>query len=219
MRSEAGQPIVQARRKSLPALKPRKDKRGRPSTPFLRERILHSASELFGELAFELVVIDEVAARAKVGKGSVYRQFGSKEELYAAVVVSGFRQLQAEIRDALAGATSMRDQIAIIVRHTLAYFWHRQQFFVLLHDPKALPRRMEQEYRAQRFELAHLASAVLGEGIASGAIRSGLDTRVAAESLLGMLRGINRYCRDYATPEDAAEIVVSIFLNGCVAAS
>ncbi|HEY6420596.1 MAG TPA: TetR/AcrR family transcriptional regulator [Candidatus Binataceae bacterium] len=195
----------------------RKEKRGRPTTPFLRERILHSASELFGERDFDLVVIDEVAARAKVGKGSVYRQFGSKEELYAAVVISGFMQLQAEIREALAGNTSMRDQIATIVRHTLAYFWDRQQFFVLLRDPKALPRRLEQEYRTQRAELARLASGVLAEGIASGAIRSGLDTRVAAESLLGMLRGINRYCREYSNPDGAAQTVVSIFLNGCIA--
>jgi AcrR family transcriptional regulator len=100
----------------------RKNGRGRPATPFLRERILHSAAELFADREFELVLIDEVAAHAGVGKGSVYRQFRSKEELYAAVVIDGFTELQREIRAALAGYTAMSEQLATIVRHTVKFF-------------------------------------------------------------------------------------------------
>jgi AcrR family transcriptional regulator len=193
----------------------RKDGRGRPSTPFLRERILQSAAELFAEREFDLVLIDEVAAHAGVGKGSVYRQFRSKEELYAAAVINGFTELQREIRTALAGCTSMREQIATIVRHALKFFWTRRQFFALLRDPKALPPSQERQYQAQRNDLSRLISGVLDDGIKRGAIRSGLDTRIAAESLLGMMRGINRYGRDYTTPDRAVDFVTSIFLAGC----
>ncbi len=193
----------------------RKDGRGRPSTPFLRERILHSAAELFADREFDLVLIDEVAAHAGVGKGSVYRQFKSKEELYAAVVIDGFTELQLEIRAALAGCTSMSDQLATIVRHTVRFFWSRRQFFALLHDPKALPLSQERQYRSQRNELSRLISTVLDDGVKRGAMRPGIDTRIAAESLLGMIRGINRYGREYTTPERAVDIVTSIFLAGC----
>ena len=192
----------------------RKESRGRPSTPFLRERILLSAAELFAEREFELVLIDEVAAHAGVGKGSVYRQFRSKEELYAAAVINGFTELQREIRTALAGCTSMRDQVATIVRHSIKFFWTRRQFFALLRDPKALPPSQERQYRAQRNDLSRLVSGVLDEGIKRGAIRSGIDTRIAAEALLGMMRGINRYGREYTTPDRAIDIVTSIFLDG-----
>ena len=193
----------------------RKDRRGRPSTPFLRERILRSAAELFADREFELVLIDEVAAHAGVGKGSVYRQFRSKEELYAAVVIDGFTELQREIRVALAGCTSMSEQLATIVRQTVKFFWSRRQFFALLRDPKALPVSQERQYRSQRDELSRLIGGVLDEGVKRGAMRPGIDTRIAAESLLGMIRGINRYGRDYTTPERAVEIVTSIFLAGC----
>jgi len=194
---------------------PRKDHRGRPSTPFLRERILRSATLLFAQKEFDRVLIDEVAARAGVGKGSVYRQFSSKEELYAAVVIDGFRQLREEIRTALSGARSVREQVATIVHHTIRYFWGRRQFFALLHDPQALPRRQERLYHAQRQEFVSLITDVLRQGMQNGSLRAELDTRLAAESLLGMLRGINRYCRDYTTPEDAAPVVVGIFIDGC----
>jgi TetR/AcrR family fatty acid metabolism transcriptional regulator len=193
----------------------RKDGRGRPSTPFLRERILRSATELFAEQEFDLVLIDEVAAHAGVGKGSVYRQFKSKEELYAAVVINGFSELQREIRAALAGCTTVRDQVATIVRHSIKFFWTRRQFFALLRDPKALPPSQERQYRAQRNDLSRIVSGVLDDGIRRGAIKSGIDTRLAAEALLGMMRGINRYGREYTTPDRAVEIVTSTFLDGC----
>jgi AcrR family transcriptional regulator len=197
------------------SIKPRKKTRGRPSIPFLRETILRHASELFAKDDFARVSVDEVAARSGVGKGSVYRQFGSKEELYATAVIDGFKHLQNEIRAALSGSSSTRDQIATVVRHTLIYFWTRRQFFALLRDPTALPATLERSYLKQRQELAKMISSMLVEGTKSGALRSGFDTRIVAESLLGMLRGINRYCREYATPESAADAVLSIFLDGC----
>lgn len=193
----------------------RKDRPGRPSTPFLRERILRSAVELFAEMEFELVLIDEVAARAGVGKGSVYRQFKSKEALYAAAVINGFSELQREIRAALARCTSTRDQIATIVRHSVRFFWSRRQFFALLRDPRALPPSQERQYRRQRNDLSQLISGVLEDGVRRGTMRPGIDTRMAAESLLGMVRGINRYGRELTTPDRAADIVTSIFFDGC----
>jgi AcrR family transcriptional regulator len=133
--------------------------------------------------------VDQVALRAGVGKGSIYRQFGSKEALYATVVIDGLKHLQNEIRGALSGSTSTRAQIETVVRHTLMYFWTRRQFFALLRDPTALPASLERSYRKQRHELSKMISAILVEGMKSGTLRAGLDTRIVAESLLWMLRG------------------------------
>lgn len=205
-----------SRTASLPA-RPRKRSRGRPSIPFLRETILRHAGELFASKDFARISIDEVAARAGVGKGSVYRQFGSKEALYATVVIEGFKHLQNEIRAALKDRASTRQQLETVIRHTLVYFWTRRQFFALLRDPTVLPAKLERSYLRQRNELSKMVSAILLGGAKAGALRSDLDTRIIAESLLGMLRGINRYCREYTTPERATDAVLSIFLDGCTA--
>jgi AcrR family transcriptional regulator len=189
--------------------------RGRPSIPFLRAIILRHAGDLFAKNDFARVSVDDVAARSGIGKGSVYRQFGSKEALYATVVIDGFKQLQNEIRAALSGSTSTRDQIETVVRHTLTYFWTRRQFFALLRDPTALPGNLERRYLRQRHELAKMVGAIFVEGVKSEALRADLDKRIVAESLLGMLRGINRYCREYTTPENAADAVLTVFLDGC----
>jgi len=109
----------------------------------------------------------------------------------------------------------MRDQIETIVRHAVRFFWSRRQFFALMRDPKALPPSQERQYRAQRNDLSLLIRASLDDGVRRGAVRPGIDTRMAAESLLGMVRGLNRYSREYTTPERAADIVTSIFFDGC----
>jgi len=204
-----------ASRSPTKLIRPPKRARGRPTIPNLRETILQHAGELFATHDFASVAIDEVATRCGVGKGSVYRQFGSKEALYASVVIDGFRHLRDEIQNALSGGPSIRERIDIVVRHALRFFWTRRQFFVLLRDPTAIPARLERSYREERQELAKLLGTILAEGIEHGEVRADLDTRIVAESLLGMLRGIIRYCQDYTTPEKAADAVVSVFLVGC----
>ncbi|MGK2933018.1 MAG: TetR/AcrR family transcriptional regulator [Solirubrobacterales bacterium] len=52
-----------------------------------RERVIKAAEEVFGEHGLEAGV-PEVAERAGVGKGTVYRNFETKEELVSAVLAS-----------------------------------------------------------------------------------------------------------------------------------
>jgi AcrR family transcriptional regulator len=193
--------------------------RGRPSTPFLRERVLRSAVRLFSTTAFDQVTIDAVAADAGVGKGSVYRQFRSKEELYVAAVVDGFVELQGKIRAALRDDESVEEQVATIVNHTVKFFWGRRQFFEFLRDPRAVPRKLERLYRSERAKLAMMLVEVLRAAAAAGDLRDGVDERLAAEAVLGMIRGINRYARQYTSPAGAARTVIAIFLAGCLSPS
>jgi AcrR family transcriptional regulator len=190
---------------------------GRRPIPMLRARILHSAMELFGEKGFDAVPVDAVAARAGVGKGSVYRQFGSKEELYAASVIEGFVLLRGQIETALADAASIPERIRTIVLHTLSFFWNRRQFFILLRDPTKLPRAREIHYQRERGQLSSLMSAVLREGAAAGVLRSDLDFDLLTEALLGMMRGINRYKGRHVSLDDAVNTVVATFLDGSLA--
>jgi len=180
----------------------------------LRARILHSAMELFGEKGFEDVPIDAVAARAGVGKGSVYRQFGSKEQLYAASVIEGFIQLRNRIETALSQTAAIPQRIEAIVHHTMAYFWTRRQFFILLRDPSKLPRAQELRYRKEREQLSAMLREVLREGARGGLIRNDLDFDLMAEALLGMIRGIQRYKPEHILLEEAVATVVATFLHG-----
>jgi AcrR family transcriptional regulator len=53
-----------------------------------RTRILDSACALFSARGIEAVTVDEIAAAADVGKGTVYNYFGAKEDIVVAFLVA-----------------------------------------------------------------------------------------------------------------------------------
>jgi len=189
-------------------------RRGRPRIPGLHAKILSAAMQLFGEKGFADVLIDEVAAHARVGKGSIYREFGSKEALYAAALIEGFRQLRGRIRIALRQERSIADGLSAIVRQVTEYFWDHQEFFTLLRDPTALPPSQLRHFRRERARLSLLISQILRAGAANGLFRADLDSRLVAEAILGMIRGIRRHRTAEVTPDDAVETVMAMFLRG-----
>ncbi|MFV8165939.1 TetR/AcrR family transcriptional regulator [Mycobacterium sp. 134] len=52
-----------------------------PDLPSTRERLVSAAFELFEERGYEATSVDDIAARAGVGRTTAFRQFGSKEAL------------------------------------------------------------------------------------------------------------------------------------------
>src|SRR3954465_9544199 len=66
-----------------------------------RERVIAAAAEVFAEKG-EDAVVPEIAARAGVGKGTVYRCFPTKDHLVAAVATERVRWFEREVRAAAA---------------------------------------------------------------------------------------------------------------------
>lgn len=62
-----------------------------------RDRILKAAREAFASAGYG-VPLDEIATRAAVGPGTVYRHFPNKEALFEAVVTARVRELVADAR-------------------------------------------------------------------------------------------------------------------------
>ncbi len=190
---------------------------GRPRIPLLREKVLRSAASLFAEKGFDDVLVEEVAARAGVGKGSVYRQFSSKEELYTATVIEGYIELRARIAVELEKVSSVTEAVTSFASQIVSYFWNRVEFFELLRDPTKLPPAYRARYRRERQKLVRIASKVLLRGAKDGVIRDDLDPQLLVECLFGMMRGIQLHGRGGASisQKDVLRTVIGVFLNGC----
>jgi AcrR family transcriptional regulator len=64
------------------------------------QRLLRAAEELFGERSYRRATVAGICARAGIATGSFYAHFGSKTEIFAAVV----RQINADLRQAMRSA-------------------------------------------------------------------------------------------------------------------
>lgn len=62
------------------------------------EDILAAALSLFNRDDWQAVTIDQIAAKAEIGKGTIYKHFNTKDEIYAKLVVEFHRGILAELR-------------------------------------------------------------------------------------------------------------------------
>jgi AcrR family transcriptional regulator len=76
---------------------------GRPPGP--TERLLTAAEELFGARSYHRTTVADICARAGMATGSFYSYYGSKAEIFAAVV----RAINADLRQAMKAALEHTD--------------------------------------------------------------------------------------------------------------
>jgi TetR/AcrR family transcriptional repressor of mexJK operon len=81
---------------AMPKIEARTGRRGRTKSDAKRAAILRGAKAVFLASGFESANMDEVAARAGVSKMTVYRHFGSKEDLFAGVITELGNMIVAE---------------------------------------------------------------------------------------------------------------------------
>ncbi|MEU1505316.1 helix-turn-helix domain-containing protein [Kitasatospora sp. NPDC005748] len=83
------------------------------------ERVLRAAREVFAELGWNAPV-SEIARRAGVGMGSLYRRYPAKEDLAQALRVQGMDELAALARNAMAAHTDPWTALAAFLRAALS---------------------------------------------------------------------------------------------------
>src|SRR5688572_1424824 len=67
-----------------------------------RRHITNAAVRLFAQRPFHEVKLDDVAAAARVGKGTLYLYFKNKHDLYVTLIQDGFAELVDGLREQLA---------------------------------------------------------------------------------------------------------------------
>ncbi|WP_435205154.1 TetR/AcrR family transcriptional regulator [Micromonospora sp. bgisy143] len=133
------------------------------------ERVVEAARELFAERGLD-VTVPEVAARAGVGRATVYRSYPSKDELVLAVAQEGFDSLRARTLAALADADAdraLRDYLPDLLGHLARDRGLATVFF----EGRLLPAA----------ELVDLIARLLDAAKAAGSVRpdaGALDVRV-----------------------------------------
>ena len=177
-------------------------------------RILQAAVELFTERDFHQVLMDDVAARADVGKGTVYRYFPTKEELYFATIFEGWDRLANELEAVVQQHGPLPETLAQVTRHVLSYFWRRRQFVTLVHRLENNIEGEEQaDWQRRRNSIVGVFVDILHKGVPAQTLSNG-QLRLVTEMYLGMLRSIVLYHGDQDTPDSMAPLAVKLFLDG-----
>jgi len=186
--------------------------------PEKRQRIMQAAEALFSRGRFHEIKMDEVARKAGVGKGTLYRYFKDKDDLFSEVALSGYDELCEMVRTESQRSKDFRSSLVNMCGRVAEFHRSRRQ---LMHMQQSAQRRalwqrgrMKEQWLEKRRRLIAAVSALLEEGRRAGKIRGDLPLDVLSAFLLGMLRTrgwSSRVDRNFRIEHEA---VVDLFLNG-----
>jgi AcrR family transcriptional regulator len=142
-----------------------------------RRRILDAARAVFFRDGFMPANLDEVADKAGVAKGTLYRYFESKAELYVAVLAEGGAEFEAKMRATLDPSRSAPDQI----RHTARFYFDHyvgnrdyfQIFWAIENQPVIgeLPAGVVEEVARLWERCLAILSEIIERGVQEGVFR------------------------------------------------
>ncbi len=94
-----------------------------------RQRILEAAREVFFRDGFMAANLDEVAQIAKVAKGTLYRYFDNKGELYVAVLSANGEIFERKLREAVSSSRSPVEQMRAVGRFYFEHWTRNREYF------------------------------------------------------------------------------------------
>jgi AcrR family transcriptional regulator len=162
-----------------------------------REKVLRAARDAFAESGYD-VPLDDIAARAGVGPGTVYRHFPTKEALFEAVAISRLEDLTADARSRADSPDPGE-----------AFFGFVARFADEAEAKRDMPDVIEIQGNVRQ-ELYEALGTLLGNAQRSGAVRDDIGVPELIVLLKSLMAGVR------ATPQASAltERLLSIITDG-----
>ncbi len=146
-----------------------------------RAELLRIAAGLFAEKGFKNTTVRDIADAAGILSGSLYHHFDSKESMVDEILSSFQEELFSKYDELLASDLDAREKIVQAVHISFeAIDQRRHEVAIFQNEADYLGRFERFGYLAKRnAQSRDFWMTLLREGVASGALRSDLDTELA----------------------------------------
>jgi len=183
-----------------------------------KKQILDAVEELAAHKKVYEITLDEVARSAKVGKGTIYRNFADKDDLFFQMAVSGFDELCESIDAKSRQKTPYQKKLVSVCREINNFFVKRKKMFNIIQSEtaKALWAQGQplEKWLQHKEKLITSIAIILEKGKYKSVIRKDISSKVLATFLLDLFRtrGIDLDEHNKKTP--SFEIIIDLFLRG-----
>ena len=157
---------------------------GRPRSEQAEQAIIEATLDVFAEKGFEGVCVELVAARAGVGKATIYRRWPNKEEL----LLAAFGSLKSPLPEPK--GVSVRDDLLAMVEVMCADKADprkARRYALLLGEGEKYPRLMARYKETVVEPRREVMRAVIRHGVETGELRPDTDVEIAMLQLTGAI--------------------------------
>lgn len=200
-----------------------------PSRLYLRRRkaLIKAAAEVFRDKGLADTSLHDISESIGVERASLYYYFGSKEQLFRAVILESTEEVVAVAQRIGTGPGTARARLAAVITHIVSSFNHHYPSLHIFvqEDMRRVRNRNDPHADAEVRRLAELADTYMAtledlirEGVDSGAFRQLGDPRLTALVIQGSLNWMHRWFRpgDQCDTAEQANVFVAILLDGLV---
>lgn len=182
---------------------------GRPRDPTADRAILDASLDVLREQGFGGFTVDAVAARAGVGKATIYRRWSSKEEL----ILAAAETVVADVPTPDTG--SIRDDLLVLAKAVAAHFGSKTAGCVAADLAAEATRSAEARALMQRFTSTRrkIALTIVRRAIERGELRSDVEADTVVDAIVGPIFYRARLTGASLSPR-AVERIVDLALNG-----
>jgi AcrR family transcriptional regulator len=183
---------------------------GRPRSERADRAIIEAALSVFAESGTEGLCIERVAARAGVGKATIYRRWPGKEDL----LLDAIGALQNPLPEPT-GKSVRADLVAILgaMRDSVADPRRAREFALLLGEGAKYPRLMARYVETMLEPRREVIRSVLRRGVAAGELRPDADLEVALFMLTGAVLARGKYDPGSFPPGYVERVVDELLLG------
>jgi AcrR family transcriptional regulator len=208
--------------KSAVAKEKRASRRAEDAFVARREEILDAATELFAQFGYSDAVTGALADRLGVGKGTLYRHFPSKRDLFLAAADRVMRRMRETIDASIMGIEDPLERTERGIRSFLTFFAEHPQFVELLIQERALFKdRSQPTYVEHRQRYAVRWREHYRALIAVGRVREipvERITNVMGDLLYGTIF-TNYFAGPRQSPEAQAQDILDVVFGGLLSDS
>jgi AcrR family transcriptional regulator len=197
-------------------------KDGRNELPTLEtsekgEVILEQAIRTFAELGYRVTDVQVIADRAGVGKGTVYRHFGAKEDLFWTAAFEVFKRMRHVLLEAEKAASGAAAKLrAACLAYGRFFDQHPEYLEVFVQDRAEFRGTGPEAYKHDHKQLLQRFLNVVEGGIDAGEFRP-VEPRTTMIALSGLLYGatVQACYLSHGIPmQEIIEHGVDVFLAG-----
>jgi len=181
-----------------------------------RRLILATAVDLFQKQGFAGVTLDDIASAIEFSKGTIYNHFGSKEEIYASILVEHLNILLSCLKEAARTGRDTPEKLRNSMKAYVRFYReHRESFKILffidlVSDHYRIPGALLKEIRTLKIACLLELQNVVRAGVRSGELEGARPDPQVSLVLWGTLNGIIQLVESRQFKEEDLDRLVSL---------
>jgi TetR/AcrR family acrAB operon transcriptional repressor len=198
-------------------------RRTKEEAEITRQNLLATALRVFSRQGYADTRLEDIAAEAQVTRGAIYHHFGSKADLYNAMVTEASGRAIGVLENAIKAGKNTLDVLKRVFIDLLVYAHDDPEFraineLVLFKTGSAPELQEGFQYKiAGNRQMVDFFAGKVQAGIDTGEIRSDVDPRDVAISMIALHNGLLSLWLldpDLFALKERAEAMAEIFIQG-----